>query len=92
LRLRRTCTARRSRCSRWSRPGRAADAVRLAQICRYRRAGLSLATIRDLLEAGERDRDATLTARLAALNEELRRYARGSASSWSCWAAIPDTS
>jgi DNA-binding transcriptional MerR regulator len=50
-----------------------ADATRLAWICRYRRAGLSLATIRDLTEAGEHDRATALTGRLAALNEELRR-------------------
>jgi DNA-binding transcriptional MerR regulator len=50
-----------------------ADATRLAWICRYRRAGLSLAAIRDLLEAGEGDHAAALTARLAALNEDMRQ-------------------
>jgi MerR family transcriptional regulator, thiopeptide resistance regulator len=50
-----------------------ADAVRLARICRYRRVGLPLAAIRDLLGAEEGVRTETLAARLDALNEELLR-------------------
>lgn len=50
-----------------------ADATRLAWICRFRRAGLSLAAIRDLVEAGEHDQASALASRLAALNDELRR-------------------
>ena len=50
-----------------------ADATRLAWICQYRRAGLSLATIRDLIETGEHDQATALASRLATLNDELRR-------------------
>lgn len=56
-----------------------ADATRLAWICRYRRAGLPLAMIKDLLDADAEpgaepgDPAGTLVARLAALNDELRR-------------------
>lgn len=48
-----------------------ADAERLAQICTYRRAGLSLAAIARALEAPAAGARAALEARLAELDREL---------------------
>ena len=56
----------------YRRYGRA-DEARLARICRYRRAGLSLAVIKDLLDSPDTDVSDVLAARLDTLNQELRR-------------------
>ena len=48
------------------------DAKRLERIARYRKAGLSLETIRRLLDAHENGVAAALGARLEALNDEIR--------------------
>jgi DNA-binding transcriptional MerR regulator len=50
-----------------------ADAERLAQICRFRAAGVPLADIRRILESRGDDLAAVLEGRLAALNEEIGR-------------------
>lgn len=50
-----------------------AEADRLERIGRYRQAGLSLATIRRVLDAPEPGLPDALAARLMALNEEIQR-------------------
>ena len=54
----------------------AADEARLAQLCRYRAAGLPLARIRPLLESASGTVPEALEARLAELNDELVRLRR----------------
>lgn len=49
-----------------------ADAAKLAHIRRYRRAGLALDRIKDLLERPETDLGEVLGTRLADLNDEIR--------------------
>jgi len=47
---------------------------RLEEICRYRRAGLPLSQVREVLERGAADRTAeVLSLRLEALNQEISR-------------------
>ena len=50
----------------------AADDARLARICRHRRAGLSLAVIRGLLDSPDADLATALGTRLEELNREVR--------------------
>lgn len=52
------------------------DAARLARICRYRQAGLSLDVIRDLLDRPAADLTEALATRLEALNEQVRLLRR----------------
>ncbi|MBN1172402.1 MAG: MerR family transcriptional regulator [Micromonosporaceae bacterium] len=49
------------------------DDARLARICRYRRAGLPLDTIRDVLDAPDADLAEILAERLETLDCEIRR-------------------
>lgn len=49
------------------------DQRRLARICRYRRAGLPLATIQNLLDSPDADLAEALAHRLDLLNGELQR-------------------
>ncbi len=49
------------------------DAERLADICRYREVGLTLAEIQRLLDAPSTQASALLEARLDRLNEEMQR-------------------
>lgn len=50
-----------------------ADDQRLARICRYRRAGLSLDMIRQVLDFPDTDLSEVLATRLEALNQEIRQ-------------------
>lgn len=54
----------------------AADDERLAAICRYRRAGLPLAAIRDLLDGGENSLAAILGRRVEDLDAEIDELTR----------------
>jgi DNA-binding transcriptional MerR regulator len=53
-----------------------ADEKRLAQICRYRQAGIALATIGDMLAAGDSAVVSALQERLHALNAEISHRRR----------------
>lgn len=50
-----------------------ADAARLASICRYRQAGLSLAVIGRLLDSPNPDLTEALATQVAELDDEIRR-------------------